>query len=51
MKCKCENLMKIKFERICGKRVRVLSCPKCGKELVLFKDAISLQEKLGTFDA
>lgn len=38
--------MKEKFERIYGERIRVFNCPKCGKGLVMFKDAIKLQEKL-----
>lgn len=37
--------MKEKFEKIHGEKVRVFSCQKCGKELVMFKDAIKLQEK------
>lgn len=46
MMCKCRTEMRKKSERIHGERVSILSCPKCGKELILVKDAIRLQEKL-----
>lgn len=46
MKCECKTTMLEKKEKVRGESVRVFACPKCGKELVLLKDAIKLQEKL-----
>lgn len=46
MKCKCKTTMVEKIERIYGEPCRVFACPKCGKELVMLKDAIKLQERL-----
>src|SRR3989338_5154964 len=46
MKCKCGTAMREKIEKIYGEKILVHACPKCGKELVLLKDAIKLQEKL-----
>lgn len=46
MRCECGSVMKEKFENIYGEKVRVFSCQKCGKDLLMVKDAIKLQEKL-----
>lgn len=46
MKCKCGPTMVEKIEKVYGESCRVFSCPKCGKELVMLKDAIKLQERL-----
>lgn len=46
MKCKCGTKMVEKIEKIYGESCRVFTCPKCGKELVMLKDAIKLQKRL-----